>query len=34
MFGNWVRGTHPDQDTLVLEVDVSDGELVGERHCE
>ena len=25
--------TYPDQDTLVLEVDVSDGELVGERHC-
>lgn len=25
---------YPDQDTLVLEVDVSDGELVGERHCQ
>jgi hypothetical protein len=24
---------YTDQDTLVLEVDLSDGELVGERHC-
>lgn len=23
---------YPDQDTLALEVDISNGELVGERH--
>jgi len=28
-----VSGTYTDQDTLVLEVDIGDGELVGERHC-
>lgn len=28
-----LRGiTYTDQDTLVLEVDIGDGELVGERH--
>lgn len=26
--------TYPDQDTLVLEVDIGDSELVGERHGE
>jgi hypothetical protein len=27
--------THSDEDTLVLEIDVGDGELAGERHdCE
>lgn len=29
---NWL-GAYPDQDTLALEVDISNGELVGERHC-
>lgn len=26
--------TYADQDTLVLQVDVGDGELAGERHCD
>lgn len=26
--------TYPDQDTLVLEVDIGDSELVGKRHDE
>lgn len=25
--------THPNEDSLVLDIDVGDGELVGERHC-
>jgi hypothetical protein len=25
--------TYPDQDTLILEVDIGDVELVRERHC-
>ena len=28
-----LKTTHPDQDTLVLEVEVGNVELVGERHC-
>lgn len=24
--------TYPDEDTLALEVDIGDGELIGERH--
>lgn len=28
----WLQLTYPDQDPLVLEVEVSDGQLVGERH--
>jgi hypothetical protein len=31
--GSGFSTTYPDQDTLVLEVDVCDSKLVGERHC-
>lgn len=34
MVAGWPESTYTDQDTLALEVDVGDRELVGERHCD